>query len=338
MLNRWTRTTKSARCKTCLALLGGLAVVGSGAYVVYAAAAREEGKPKVPTPSITAKPAKHSKKRSASFRFRDHWHGVTFQCSLDGSRYKACRSPKRYPGPLRKGRHTFRVRARTSTRKRELSSQASSIWLVDRLLPTPYIIRHPTDATGSSGATFAFRDRQSHVSFRCRLDGSAWRRCTSPIHYSRFRPGKHHFYVYVHANHPSAVRSHLARFDWNAVTQVDDESFSVSAGVIRSLYPGAVPLSIPLRLTNSNGVPIYVTSLQVAVTSSSAGCNSSTNISLTQSSASSTNPVLIQANSSVTLPAQGVAAPTIKLLDLPVNQDACRNATFPLSFTGSAHS
>ncbi len=335
MLNRWTRTTKSARRKTCLALLGGLVVVGGA----YAAAEREERKPELPAPSITAKPSKHSRETWASFSFRDPRRGVMFRCSLDGSRYKACHSPKRYPGPLTKGRHTFRVRTRSSTPKRGLDRPASYTWLVDRLSPTPYITKHLiTDPPGSTSATFAFRDRKSHASFRCRLDGSAWRRCASPIHYSRLRPVQHHFYVYVHANGRSDIRSHVARFDWNVVAPVSSESFSISAGVIGSLFPGAVPLSIPLTLRNPNGVPIYVTSLTAAVTNSPAGCNSSTNVSLTQPSASSTNPVLIQANSSVTLPAQGVSAPTIQLLDLPANQDACRNAKFPLSFTGSAHS
>jgi hypothetical protein len=269
MLKRWARTTKSARRIVCLALLGGLAVVGSGAYAVYAATERGERKPELPTPSITTKPVKHSKKRWASFSFTNHRRGVTFRCSLDGSRYKACASPKRYPGPLTEGRHTFQVRARSRTRKRVLSSPASYTWSVDWLPPTPDITRHPAGPTGSM--------------------------------------------------------------------QASDESFSISPDVIGSLYPGAVPLSIPLTLSNPNGVPIYVTSLTIAVTNSPAGCSSATNISLSQSSVSSTAPVLIQANGSVTLPAQGVAAPTIQLVDLPVNQDACRNATFSLSFTGSAH-
>jgi hypothetical protein len=256
MLSRWARTTKSARRKRCLALLSGLAVVGSGAYAVHAAPRREERKPGLPAPSITVKPIKQSKETWASFSFRDRRRGATFRCSLDGSRYKTCNSPKRYPGPLTEGQHTFRVRARSSTRKHELSRPTSYTWLVE---PNP-------------------------------------------------------------------------------VTQTSGEALSIRAGVIGSLYPGALPLSIPLTLSNPNSIPIYVTSVTVAVTSSPAGCNSSTNISLTQSSASSTNPVLIQADSSITLPAQGVAAPTIKLVDLPVNQDACRNATFPLSFVGSAHS
>jgi hypothetical protein len=332
MLNGRARTTRSARRKACLALLAGLVVLGG----TYAAAERKEREPEPAAPSITAKPPKHSRETWASFSFRDRWRRATYRCSLDGSRYEACHSPKRYPGPLAKGRHTFRVRS--STRRRALAGPASYTWLVQRLLPTPHFTRHPADPTESTGATFAFSDRRSHASFRCRLDGGPWRRCASPIHYSGLRSVNHHFYVYVHANTHSEIRSHLARFDWTVIAQVRGESFSIRAGAVGPLYPGAVPFPIPLTLSNPNGVSIYVTSLTVAVTSSPAGCSSSTNISLTQSSASSTSPILIQTNSSVRLPAQGVTAPTIQLLDLPVNQDACENTAFPLTLTGSAHS
>ena len=42
------------------------------------------------------------------------------------------------------------------------------------------------------------------------------------------------------------------------------------------------------------------------------------------------------AGGSFRLPAQGVTTPSIQLRDLPVNQDACKNARFALEFTGSA--
>src|SRR4029077_11075473 len=96
--------------------------------------------------------------------------------------------------------------------------------------------------------------------------------------------------------------------------------------------------AISLTLANPNGVSIFVTSVIVTVPSGPAGCDSATNISLAQSNMSSVEPVKIQAHGSITLPAQGRTAPTIQLLNLPVNQDACQRARFPLSFTGSAHS
>jgi hypothetical protein len=40
----------------------------------------------------------------------------------------------------------------------------------------------------------------------------------------------------------------------------------------------------------------------------------------------------------MTLPAQGVSAPTLQLLELPSNQDACKGVTFRLRYAGNAHS
>ena len=49
--------------------------------------------------------------------------------------------------------------------------------------------------------------------------------------------------------------------------------------------------------------------------------------------------VVVPANSSVTLPAQGVAAPTIRLQNRNFDQTpTCAGQTFSLTYTGSAHS
>ncbi len=61
------------------------------------------------------------------------------------------------------------------------------------------------------------------------------------------------------------------------------------------------------------------------------------NLALSGSSASSSAPLMIPARGWVSLPAPGVSAPAIRLLDLPINQDACKNAQFTLAFHGSAH-
>jgi CSLREA domain-containing protein len=46
----------------------------------------------------------------ARFAFTSDEPGSRFQCRLDGGRYRACKSPRRYRG-LRPGKHVFRVRA-----------------------------------------------------------------------------------------------------------------------------------------------------------------------------------------------------------------------------------
>lgn len=51
-----------------------------------------------------------SRSRSIRFFFASNERGSRFQCSLDGSRFRGCKSPKQYRG-LAPGKHVFRVRA-----------------------------------------------------------------------------------------------------------------------------------------------------------------------------------------------------------------------------------
>ncbi len=86
-----------------------------------------------PAPSITAKPADPTNQTSASFSLTDSLAGVTFVCSLDGSSFSACSSPKSYPGPLSAATHTFQVKAASGA---NLSSATSYSWTVDLTAPT----------------------------------------------------------------------------------------------------------------------------------------------------------------------------------------------------------
>ena len=106
-----------------------------------------------------------------------------------------------------------------------------------------------------------------------------------------------------------------------------------------NLMPG-VATAIRLTLTNPNGVPIYVTALTVNIAADSTppGCSSAGNVQLTQSNASSADPITVPARGSVTL-TSAPRAPQITLLNLPgVNQDVCKNKSFALTYSGSARS
>jgi hypothetical protein len=122
------------------------------------------------------------------------------------------------------------------------------------------------------------------------------------------------------------------------VVPVNGLDFTIS-GQASGLAPG-VSTPIRLTLTNPNGMPIYVTSLtvRIAADSTPAGCGTATNIRLTQASVSDANPIVVAARSSVTL-AAAPRAPQITLLNLPgVNQDVCKNKSFALTYSGTAHS
>ena len=83
-------------------------------------------------------------------------------------------------------------------------------------------------------------------------------------------------------------------------------------------------------------MPIHVTSLAATASADPPGCASAENLVLTAAGVSSTAPLVVPARGSASLPAPGIAPPSIQLRDLPVNQDACQNARFPLAFSGKA--
>jgi hypothetical protein len=122
------------------------------------------------------------------------------------------------------------------------------------------------------------------------------------------------------------------------VAQVGGAGFNITGGA-GNLMPG-VDTAIRLTLTNPNGVPIYVTALTVTIAADStpAGCSSANNVQLTQSNASSADPIAVPARGSVTL-TSAPRAPKIMLLNLPgVNQDVCKNKSFALTYSGSSRS
>lgn len=115
-------------------------------------------------------------------------------------------------------------------------------------------------------------------------------------------------------------------------------NFSITGNVV-GLEPGLAK-PIKLTLTNPNSVAIHVTRLTVTVSADStpSGCPSATNLRVIQSNISDSSSITVPAKKSVTL-ASAPRAPQITLINLPdVNQDACKNVRFGLTFSGSAHS
>lgn len=229
------------------------------------------------------------------------------------------------------------------------------------LLPRPSIRVKPAKATGQTSAKFAYIDARRGVSFQCSLDYARFSRCATTIRFpGPLHTGNHRFRVRaVGLVRHRRVLSPVASYRWLVAPQSPapsltsvtsplsdttgstnatlSESLSISVGQVAGLYPGGVPREIPVTLANPNDHAIFVTSVAATASGGPPGCDSAGNLSLTPSSASDLAPVVIQAHASVTLPAQGATAPTIRLLNLPVNQDACRSASFALNVTGGAH-
>jgi hypothetical protein len=223
-------------------------------------------------------------------------------------------------------------------------------YTIDRLAPPVAFTTKPADPSSVSTSQFSWTSQPaSDVDhFECATENGAFstqvpsqggpaKPCVSPLSYvvATSNNGRHQFGLraYDHAGNFTQIT-----YSWK-VAAGSTQNFAISGNAVGLLYPGAPAQVIALKLTNPHSVAILVTDAQVTVaSSSSAGCGPATNVAVTQSDVSATNSVQIPAGASVTLPTQRVAAPTIRMLNLTTNQDACKNATFSLSYDGSAHS
>lgn len=61
-----------------------------------------------------------------------------------------------------------------------------------RAAPAVSLTARPAKKTRSNRATFRFRSSQSGSTFRCRLDGKSWGRCSSPKTYRNLKRGRSH--------------------------------------------------------------------------------------------------------------------------------------------------
>jgi hypothetical protein len=165
--------------------------------------------------------------------------------------------------------------------------------------------------------------------------------CSSPYRLTGLALGRHSFDVRAlsRAGRAGPASSHSWRQIEPPPTQseVDPQPFSIELqDELEELYPGHPPQPLAVRVTNPNSVAIEVTSLSAAVAEESHACPAE-NFALTPSSVSPAAPLAIPAGASATLPTAAISAPTIAMLNLPVDQNPCQGAAVPLVFDGEAH-
>jgi len=288
-----------------------------------------------PAPQLVQKPVDPSSSDSATFAFADAEANVTYLCQLDGAAYAACANPVTYK-KLADGTHVLSVKARDAAGN--VGGATAYRWRVDTVAPPkPTLTQTPTSPSASASATFAFSDREAGVSFECALDGAAYAACTSPKGYSGISDGSHTFAV--RARDAAGNRSAPTTFTWTVQTATTGQPFTISGGYGGLLYPGKTA-DLALSVSNPNGQPILVTSLLVTIQpgSSKAGCDGPRNLQIAPSNVSAANPLTVPANGSVTLPSGSVSAPSVTMLNLSTNQDACKGALFTFAYSGSSHS
>jgi hypothetical protein len=277
------------------------------------------------------------------------WGGSSFDQSVEAFRSATLDSPGRdstrwsYSLHLpADGAYTIHVRAVDEAgNKTTPAAQTGSHFTIDTTPPpTPTITAHPQATTTVRSASFGFSDSEHGVTLLCRRDGGRFERCSSPTAYGSLGLGSHSFQV--QARDGAGNTSASASSSWTivkVVKEAEGKAFTVTGNASGPLAPG-LTRSLAITLTNPNSVAITVTALSasIAAGSSKAGCDGPSNLQLTQSSISEANAVAIPANGHVTLPSGTVTAPQVLMKDLPVNQDACKGASFTFTYSGGAHS
>jgi hypothetical protein len=262
-----------------------------------------------------------------------------------------------YAATRPEGRDVARVGSKAGVVKSDHRASAQK-W--EERLPKARLLEYPKSTSTAEGAKFRFhvaprakkpvaaprsRGKGPWVRrFQCRIDAGPWGVCRSPYRLVGLALGHHSFKVraLTHTGHPGPVDA----YSWQRVQAqpppveepVDSKPFSIEfrSDELEDLYPGAPAQQLPIALVNPNPVPIEVTSISVAITSEPPTCPAQ-NFDLGPSNISPSTPVLVPAGGSVNLPSGPTTAPTIRMLDLPENQDSCRGVEVQLAFLGEAH-
>jgi hypothetical protein len=141
-----------------------------------------------PQTTIDAGPPARTKLTTASVEFGSSQQGSTFECRLDDGAWAACTSPHALTG-LAEGSHTLLVRARNGDAVD--GTPASRTWVVDTTPPQTTIDSGPPARTASTSASGTFSSSETGSTFECRLDGSPWQPCTSPVDLTGLAEGAH---------------------------------------------------------------------------------------------------------------------------------------------------
>ena len=148
----------------------------------------------IPDTTITGGPT-NTTLANSSFSFTSNESGVHFQCRVDGSPWVACTSPWWVYGAL-PDNHVVEVRAIDRDGNVD-PTPARRVWTVTAVAvtgPVTTITGGPT-TTSSHNSSFTFTSSSGGVKFDCRVDGSAWTRCTSPYNVWGALKGDHVFEV-----------------------------------------------------------------------------------------------------------------------------------------------
>lgn len=198
--------------------------------------------------------------------------------------------------------------------------------------PPPEFTEKPDQTTTNRNAQFKIVDAEAGVTFSCSLDGAASEPCNRVVNFTNLDFDKH--CLRVRAVDAAGNQSETAAtWCWSIVLH---GGFPVS-GTIPQLFAPGVSHRLDLVIGNPYNFPIRVTAVTITVAEDAATpCEERVNLIVEEPLA---GPVDVPRNSTQSLSQLGVASADRPLLTMPnlsTNQDACKGASFSLTYTGEA--
>ena len=182
-----------------------------------------------PGTEITDNPSTITNQSDASFVFGATEADSTFECSIDGSAFSICESPKGYSN-LSEAEHTFRVQATDLAGNTDETPEVF-IWVVDRTDPISTIDEKPQEYTNQRSASFTFSADEAIDHFECSFNNAAFAQCESGVSYTDLEDGVYSFRVLAIdlASNTGAAAEHAWTVDTvTPETTINDEPSSIS--------------------------------------------------------------------------------------------------------------
>jgi hypothetical protein len=232
--------------------------------------------------------------------------------------------------------------------------------------PAPTILSAPPRLTHRTTAAFRYSDAEPHVSFRCALDHVRLRRCPSEgATYTRLRTGVHVFKI---AAQKGRLLSEAAWWRWEITPRAAArdghpqgrptpattspgappdshdviDTFTIT-GVVEGLLAPGRTRPVNVVISNPFDFDIKIVSVTISVRDVTMrdgrvnpGCVGTTNLGIVQTLGATPLIPSHETRSLEQLDVPRSQWPKVSMPDLLVNQDACKNTTFSLRYTGRA--
>jgi hypothetical protein len=166
-------------------------------------------------PTITPEHSSPSPSNHEKFTFGGLVAGDTLECKLDSGEFKVCSSPQEVTG-LADGEHTIEARQKN---KASVNSEAASYkWTVEATPPAkPTITPEHSSPSPTSHESFTFGSLVPGGTLECKLEGGAFKVCTSPQEFTGLADGEHT--IEARQKDKAGSESEAASYKWSVNTK-----------------------------------------------------------------------------------------------------------------------